>query len=99
MAKKPPLEDPFRKTTPPSEPEPRKSGRGRKRTRDYQPDEVAPIGVGLTFAEGERLAEIAKEMGVENRHYLLLWIVRDFMKRYEEGWRPPSTKKTITVLE
>ena len=59
---------------------------------------MAAIGVGLTFAEGERLAEMAAEIGV-NRHELLLWTIRKFMKDWDEGYRPPTKKVTITKLD
>ena len=83
----------------PTEQAPLRTGKpGRKKKRNYAPDETAPLGVGVTQAEGERLTEIAAALGV-NRHSLLVWIVRDFIRRYDEGYRPPTGTKTITVLK
>lgn len=57
-------------------------------------DKMMPIGVGLLHSEGERLKEIAAELGT-NRHKLLLFIVRDFMRRYEAGERPPTETRKV----
>lgn len=57
-------------------------------------DPVKPIGVGLRASEGERLKAIAAELG-ENRHALLLWIVREFIRRYDAGERPPTETKNV----
>lgn len=57
-------------------------------------DPVKPIGVGLRASEGRRLTEIAGELGV-NRHALLLWLVRDFIRRYEAGERPETETRRV----
>jgi hypothetical protein len=57
-------------------------------------DPVRSIGVGLKTSEGERLKQIAEELGT-NRHGLLLWLVRDFMRRWDEGDRPPTETKRV----
>lgn len=76
-------------------PAPLRAGKpGRKKKHDYQPEDVAPIGVGLTFEEGERLNDIAAELGVK-RHALLLWLVRDFVRRWDAGERPPTETKSV----
>lgn len=75
-----------------------KSGKpGRKKKNVYGPEDVAPIGVGMTFAEGARMTAIATELGV-NRHALLLWLVRDFIRRYDAGERPPTETKTVLKI-
>mgnify|MGYP005812988095 CR=1 FL=1 len=79
-------------------PEPTSPRRGRKKQRVYEPGEVAPIGVGLTYAEGQRLTEMARELGV-NRHELLKWVLRDFMRRWDDGYRPETGAKTVKYLK
>lgn len=57
-------------------------------------DPVKPIGVGLKDSEGKRLTQIAAELGV-NRHALLLWLVRDFIRRYDAGERPETETRRV----
>jgi len=59
-------------------------------------DPVKPLGVGLRLSERARLDEIAHELGVA-RHALLLYAVRDFIRRYEAGERPKT--KTVKTLD
>ena len=57
-------------------------------------DPVKPIGVGLKHSEGERLKDIAAELGI-NRHALLLYLVRDFIRRWDAGDRPETETRKV----
>jgi metal-responsive CopG/Arc/MetJ family transcriptional regulator len=61
-------------------------------------EKVNPVGVALAADVLSRLDQIATEVGV-NRHLLMIYAIKDFIKRYEQGERPRTTKKEITVLE
>jgi hypothetical protein len=56
-----------------------------------------PIGVLLTFDELARLEQIAAEVGV-NRHVMMQYAIKDFIKRYDQGERPRTAKREITIL-
>lgn len=58
------------------------------------PDPVRPVGIGLKDSEWQRLEVIADELGV-TRHTLSLWILRDFIKRFNAGWRPETDPKRV----
>ena len=61
---------------------------------DDAEDIVRPIGVGLKISEARHLSEIAHELGV-NRHQLLVWLVRDFFRRWSSGYRPPTELRRV----
>lgn len=70
------------------------------KTEPEQPkvkDKIKPVGIGLKISEWERIEEIGGELGV-NRHMLAAWVLRDFIERYEAGYRPPTKTKTKTIL-
>lgn len=81
------LTNPLASTTPP-----------RPAEQAPEDDPIKAIGLGLKQSEGDRLKEIAAELGT-NRHALLLWLARDFMRKYDSGERPPTETVTITVLK
>ena len=58
-------------------------------------DKVNPVGVALDAEELTRLDQIAKELD-QSRHAVLLYAVRDFIRRYDQGERP-KTKKEIKI--
>jgi len=58
------------------------------------PDPVRPVGIGLKASEWQRLEAMAAELGV-TRHTLSLWILRDFIKRWDSGWRPETKTKQV----
>ena len=66
-------------------------------TEQPQKDKIKPVGIGLKISEWDRIEEIGRELGV-NRHMLAAWILRDFIERYEAGYRPPTKTKTKTIL-
>jgi hypothetical protein len=70
------------------------------KTETEQPkkDKIKPVGIGLKISEWERIEEIGAELGV-NRHMLAAWILRDFIERYEAGYKPPTKTKTKTILK
>jgi hypothetical protein len=68
------------------------------RSRKKSDDPVKPLGVGLKQSEGHRLTEIAGELGV-NRHQLLLFVVRDFMQRWDDGERPQAEDEVIKITK
>lgn len=57
-------------------------------------DPVKPVGIGLRGSEWGALDLIAAQLGV-TRHALTLWILRDFIKRFEAGWRPETENKRV----
>ena len=61
------------------------------RTKDNNP----PVSLALEVGEVERLDLIAKELD-QSRHAVLLYAVRDFINRYDQGERP-KTKKEIKI--
>lgn len=62
-------------------------------------DPVKAVGVGLRASEWARLQAIADELQV-SRHELAMFIMRDWLKRYEAGERPKTrTKKELVMPE
>ena len=59
---------------------------------------VNPVGVALDHEELARLDLIAKELD-QSRHAVLLYAVRDFIRRYNQGERPKTKKETKTILD
>jgi len=67
-------------------------------TKTEEPeDKVKAVGVGLKDSEWQRLAAIAKELGMK-RHELACWALRDFMRRFEAGEIQTKTQKTLPGL-
>jgi hypothetical protein len=62
-----------------------------------EPDPVRPVGIGLRGSEWGELDLMAAQLGV-TRHSLTLWIVRDFIKRFKDGWRPETDTKRVLRL-
>jgi len=93
MAKRPTL-DPekaaglFEKTGEPEQP---------TQPQEQAKDKVYPLGIGLKKSEWTRLQVIADELGVK-RHNLAMWVLRDFMRRYDAGERPATTQKTVLKM-
>jgi len=67
-----------------------------KRDKEHH-DRVKARGVGLRESEWNRLEEIAGELGV-TRHNLMLYVLRDFIQRYEAGYRPETETKTTLKM-
>ena len=59
-----------------------------------EPDPVRPVGIGLKASEWADLELMAAQLGV-TRHSLSLWILRDFIKRFKDGWRPETENKRV----
>ena len=55
---------------------------------------VTPKAIGITDIEYDAIKNIADELGV-SPHAVMLYAVRDFMKRWEAGERPKTTTKTV----
>lgn len=60
-------------------------------------DPVRSRGVGLKGSEWEILDNIADEMNT-TRHNLTVWIMRDFIRRYNRGEIETITKKCLISL-
>lgn len=60
------------------------------------PDPVKPRGIGLRESEWARLEAIGAEMGVK-AHKLVVWAVRDFLRRYDSGELPLEERKRQTL--
>ena len=71
---------------------PRRKARGRRSPEPGDP--VKTRGIGLRVSEWEALDKIAQELGV-NTNGLAIWILLDFLKRYEAGYRPETETKTV----
>lgn len=67
-------------------------------TEEQPQDKIKPVGIGLKASEWQRLEEIAGELGV-TRHNLSMYILRDFIRRYEKGERPRTRTRTTTELD
>lgn len=63
-----------------------------------KPGKVSPVSVALSREELERLTAMAAEINV-SRHALLLYIIRDYMRRWQAGERPRKRTKTIEELD
>ena len=106
MAKRPTLppdmSNIFKKTEPEELPiKPAKPGskRGRGRPRERAPGSPpSPIGVTLADDELDRLSAMAAEIGVR-RHTLMVYALRDFIRRWDEGERPKTRQRTINELD
>jgi len=61
-------------------------------------DKVNPVGIALDPEELSRLDQIAKELK-QSRHAVLLYAVRDFIRRYDQGERPKTKTETKTLLD
>lgn len=61
-------------------------------------DKLNPVGVALDFEELARLDQIAQELS-QSRHAVLLYAVRDFIRRYGQGERPKTKNEIKIVLD
>jgi len=61
-------------------------------------DKVNPVGIALDPEELGRLDQIANELK-QSRHAVLLYAVRDFIRRYDQGERPKTKTETKTLLD
>ena len=61
-------------------------------------DKVNPVGVALDLEELTRLDQIAQELD-QSRHAVLLYAVRDFIRRYNQGEKPKTKKETKVILD
>lgn len=66
-------------------------------TQAEQADVIKPVGIGLKVSEWAHFDTIAGELGMK-RHALALWVMRDFMARYERGEIKTETKKSLPGL-
>lgn len=60
-------------------------------------DKVTPKAVGVTISEYEKIKAIATELGVKP-HAVMLYAVRDFLRRWDAGERPKTKTRTIVEL-
>ncbi len=81
-----------------SEPEttpaqPLADGVGKRRKRDAG-DPITSKGVGLRTSQWVKFFAIADELGT-NYHDLAVYILTDFMARWDRGERPPTETKQV----
>jgi hypothetical protein len=76
------MDNPLRKTE--VKPEPRKPKK----------EKTKPVGIALKESEWQTIDKIAGDVNL-NRHKLVLWVLRDFIKRYEAGEVVTVNKKTL----
>jgi hypothetical protein len=98
MAKTKPLIDPnlFAKTGTP-QPAPQPGGPTddtRKRRKRDAGDPVKSYGIGLRESEWVKFTAIAGELGT-NYHDLGVYVLTDFMARWQRGERPPTETKQV----
>jgi hypothetical protein len=67
-------------------------GSGDKLTRKQKPN---PVSIGLSHADISALERIAEELG-QSRHAVMLYAIREFIRRYDSGEKPKTKKVTIT---
>ena len=79
---------PENQAEPMAEPGPKK-----RRTRDKN-NPVKSYGVGLRISEWKRFFAIAESLNT-NYHDLAVFVLSDFMDRWEKGERPPTETKTV----
>ncbi len=70
---------------------------GNKKTKTKK-GKVSPVGVALDAEEMTRLDQIAQELD-QSRHAVLLYAVRDFIRRYNQGEKPKTKKETKVILD
>jgi hypothetical protein len=68
-----------------------------EKKQEVPPDHVNAKGVGLKQSEWDDFNKIADELNT-NVHALILYILRDFKKRYLAGEIKTVTKKTLPGL-
>lgn len=88
MADKKPLIDTnlFAKTSPDDQAPPR-------RRRDKN-NPIVSKGVGLRADTWAKFSDIAAQLGT-GYHDLAVWVLQDFIARWEAGYRPPTETKTV----
>jgi hypothetical protein len=98
MATKKSLIDPnlFAHTTPEPEPAPQgvaENGLRHRRKRD-KTDPVKSYGVGLRASDWKKFFAMAEDLGT-NYHDLAVYVLSDFMARWDRGERPPTETKQV----
>jgi len=68
------------------------TGIGDKPTRKTKPN---PVSIGLDQNTINDLERIAEELG-QSRHAVMLYAIKEFIKRYDSGEKPKTKKVTIT---
>ena len=61
-------------------------------------DPVKPRGVGMRISEWVRFDAIAKEVNMKP-HALMLYVIHDFIRRYEAGEVPTENKKSLPGIK
>ena len=71
---------------------------GDKRLKTKKSGRVSPVGVALNAEELARLDTIAQELA-QSRHAVLLYAIRDFIRRYDQGEQPRTKTETKIILD
>lgn len=98
MAKKPLIDSNlFARTEPEAEKAPQApqaDNTARKRRKRNANDPITSYGIGLRASQWAGFAAIAAELGT-NYHDLGVYVLSDFMARWERGERPPTETKQV----
>jgi hypothetical protein len=66
----------------------------RKRRKRDSADPVKSYGIGLRQSDWAKFSAIASELGI-SYHDLGVFVLTDFMARWERGERPPTETKQV----
>jgi len=66
----------------------------RKRRKRDKDNPVISYGVGLRSGDWKKFFSIAETLGT-NYHDLAVYVLLDFMARWDKGYRPPTETKTV----
>lgn len=69
----------------------------RKRRRKDASDPIKSYGIGLRSSEWAKFAAIAEQLG-QNYHDLGVYVLLDFMARWDRGERPPTETKQVLKM-
>lgn len=69
----------------------------RKRRKRDASDPIKSYGIGLRETEWAKFTAIAAELGI-NYHDLGVYVLTDFMARWDRGERPPTETKQVLKL-
>lgn len=85
--------DLFAKTEPKTQPTQAATTTQKRRKRDKD-NPVISYGVGLRSADWKRFFLIAESLGT-TYHELAVYVLLDFLDRWDKGYRPPTETKTV----
>ena len=62
-------------------------------------DPVSQRGLGMRLSEWEKYQSMADELGLSSVNALAVWVLRDFIKRWDAGERPPTEQRSVLKID